>query len=56
MTAWRTHLSCVVVDAESGIFKILMRQEDLLGFERRFVTKRMPGWRCSAGATGWTTI
>jgi hypothetical protein len=31
MTAWRTHLSCVVVDAESGIFKILMRQEDLLG-------------------------
>jgi len=22
----------------------------------RFVTKRMPGWRCSAGATGWTTI
>jgi GGDEF domain-containing protein len=31
MTAWRTHLSCVVVDAESGIFKILMRQEDLCG-------------------------
>ena len=31
MTAWRTHLSCVVVDAESGIFKILVRQEDILG-------------------------
>ena len=27
MTAWRTHLSRVVVDAESGILKILMRQE-----------------------------
>jgi hypothetical protein len=32
MTARRTHFSCVVVDAESSIFKILMRQEDLRDF------------------------
>ena len=38
MTAWRTHLSCVVVDAESGIFQILMRQEDFLG-----LGKEQPG-------------
>jgi hypothetical protein len=31
MTDWRTHFPCVIVNAESGIFKILMRQEDLLG-------------------------
>ena len=37
-TLWSTLFSCVVVDAESGIFKILMHEEDLLG-----LGKEQPG-------------
>ncbi len=44
MTAWRTHFPCVIVNAESGNFKILMRQEDLLG-----LGKEQPGFTKAKG-------